>query len=181
MCDYRHNWSQRRRVKGKDQVRSVFTVCLTQEDGGQYCSIVVSIESVMNSGKLGQMSVANGICVYIQLFRFTFNFSCLHSILKANPIVPPCLRPAQVPLPSNMVSLRLALFMGCSLSSPCDIFFFLMPRANLFWLALCTPVEEVSVPDSVRELCEGCFKGCRSLRRVTFGPSSSLQQRYCGY
>ena len=30
------------------------------------------------------------------------------------------------------------------------------------------------MPDSVRELCEGCFKGCRSLRRVRFSPSSSL-------
>ena len=33
---------------------------------------------------------------------------------------------------------------------------------------------EISIPDSVRELCDGCFKGCSSLRRVTFGPSSSL-------
>ena len=37
-------------------------------------------------------------------------------------------------------------------------------------------VEEVSVPDSVRELCDGCFKGCLSLRRVTFGPSPSLER-----
>ena len=37
-------------------------------------------------------------------------------------------------------------------------------------------VEEVSVPNSVRELCEGCFKACRRLRRVTFGPSSSLER-----
>ena len=34
----------------------------------------------------------------------------------------------------------------------------------------------VSVPDSVRELCDGCFKECESLRRVTFGPSSSLER-----
>ena len=37
-------------------------------------------------------------------------------------------------------------------------------------------LEEISIPDSVRELCEGCFKGCESLRRVTFGPSSSLER-----
>ena len=37
-------------------------------------------------------------------------------------------------------------------------------------------VEEVSVPDGVRELCDGCFRGCSSLRRVTFGPSSSLER-----
>ena len=35
---------------------------------------------------------------------------------------------------------------------------------------------EISVPNSVRELCDGCFKGCKSLRRVTFGPSSSLER-----
>ena len=27
-------------------------------------------------------------------------------------------------------------------------------------------VEEVSIPDGVRELCEGCFRLCESLRRV---------------
>ena len=37
-------------------------------------------------------------------------------------------------------------------------------------------VEEVSIPDSVRELCDGCFKGCASLRRVNFGSSSSLER-----
>ena len=34
----------------------------------------------------------------------------------------------------------------------------------------------VSVPDSVRELCDGCFKGCENLECVTFGPSSSLER-----
>ena len=34
-------------------------------------------------------------------------------------------------------------------------------------------VEEVSVPDGVCELCESCFRWCKSLRRVIFGPSSS--------
>ena len=33
-----------------------------------------------------------------------------------------------------------------------------------------------SLSDSVRELCDGCFKGCSSLQRVTFGPSSSLER-----
>ena len=37
-------------------------------------------------------------------------------------------------------------------------------------------VEDVSVPDGVRELCDGCFKWCLSLRRVAFGPSSSLER-----
>ena len=35
---------------------------------------------------------------------------------------------------------------------------------------------EISIPDSVRELCDDCFKGYSSLRRVTFGPSSSLER-----
>ena len=35
---------------------------------------------------------------------------------------------------------------------------------------------EINIPDSVRELCDGCFRGCASLRRVTFGPSSSLER-----
>ena len=37
-------------------------------------------------------------------------------------------------------------------------------------------LAEISIPDSVRELCGRCFKGCKSLRRVTFGPSSSLER-----
>ena len=37
-------------------------------------------------------------------------------------------------------------------------------------------LSSVCVPDGVRELCEGCFKECKSLHRVTFGPSSSLQR-----
>ena len=36
-------------------------------------------------------------------------------------------------------------------------------------------LSSVCVPDSVRELLDGCFKGCKSLRRVAFGPSSSLE------
>ena len=39
----------------------------------------------------------------------------------------------------------------------------------------------VCVPDSVRELFDGCFKGCSSLRRVTFGPSSSLERIGVGW
>ena len=37
-------------------------------------------------------------------------------------------------------------------------------------------VEEVSIPDSVRELCDRCFYECKSLRRVNFGSSSSLER-----
>ena len=36
--------------------------------------------------------------------------------------------------------------------------------------------EEVTIPDSVRELCRECFSFCSSLSRVTFGPSSSLER-----
>ena len=35
---------------------------------------------------------------------------------------------------------------------------------------------EINIPDGVRELCDGCFQGCKSLRRVTFGPLSSLER-----
>ena len=35
---------------------------------------------------------------------------------------------------------------------------------------------EITIPDGVRELGDGCFRGCSSLHRVTFGPSSSLEQ-----
>ena len=34
----------------------------------------------------------------------------------------------------------------------------------------------MSIPNHVRELCDGCFKGCRSLRCVIFGASSSLER-----
>ena len=37
-------------------------------------------------------------------------------------------------------------------------------------------LSSVCVPDCVRELCDGCFKGCWRLRRVTFGPSLSLER-----
>ena len=37
-------------------------------------------------------------------------------------------------------------------------------------------IEEISIPDSVRELCDRCFQKCVSLRRVTFGRSSSLKR-----
>ena len=48
----------------------------------------------------------------------------------------------------------------------------------MFWLASYSlePRSDISVPDGVRELCDGCFKGCRRLQRVTFGPSSSLER-----
>ena len=36
-------------------------------------------------------------------------------------------------------------------------------------------VEEVSIPDGVRELCCGCFCDCWGLHRVTFGSCSSLE------
>ena len=39
-----------------------------------------------------------------------------------------------------------------------------------------TGVEEVSIPDGVRELCDRCFCECKKLRRVTFGSSSSLER-----
>ena len=34
----------------------------------------------------------------------------------------------------------------------------------------------ISIPDGVRELCDGCLKWCSSLRRVTFGRCSSLER-----
>ena len=43
------------------------------------------------------------------------------------------------------------------------------------WQGKCYLVE-ISIPDSVRELCDHCFKGYKSLRRVPFGPSSSLER-----
>ena len=46
-------------------------------------------------------------------------------------------------------------------------------RCGSFRAVTCGLVE-IAIPDSVRELGNGCFKGCRNLRRVIFGPSSSL-------
>ena len=37
-------------------------------------------------------------------------------------------------------------------------------------------IEEIRIPDSVRELCDGCFYGCKSLHVLTFGPASSLER-----
>ena len=40
---------------------------------------------------------------------------------------------------------------------------------------------EISIPDSVRELCDECFESCSGLERVTFGPSSSLERIGVGW
>ena len=37
-------------------------------------------------------------------------------------------------------------------------------------------IVEIDIPDTVRELGDLCFKGCKSLQRVTFGSSSSLER-----
>ena len=37
-------------------------------------------------------------------------------------------------------------------------------------------LSSVCIPDSTIELCDCCFCGCKSLRRVTFGSSSSLER-----
>ena len=37
-------------------------------------------------------------------------------------------------------------------------------------------LSSVCIPDSVRELCDSCFESCKSLRRVNFGSSSSLER-----
>ena len=39
-------------------------------------------------------------------------------------------------------------------------------------------LEEISIPDSVRELCDGCFKGCSRLRRVTFCITAWANRRF---
>ena len=39
-----------------------------------------------------------------------------------------------------------------------------------------TGVEVVNIPDTVRELCDCCFRECRNLRRVRFGSSPSLER-----
>ena len=51
----------------------------------------------------------------------------------------------------------------------------LLERVGVLCFVL-SGVEEFAVPDSVRELCDRCFKWCKRLRRVTFGPSSSLER-----
>ena len=44
------------------------------------------------------------------------------------------------------------------------------------WIAFLGEKVAVSIPNNVSDLCDGCFKRCKSLRRVTFGPSSSLER-----
>ena len=42
-------------------------------------------------------------------------------------------------------------------------------------------LSSVCIPDSVRELCDRCFGGCKNLRYVSFGSSSSVERigAYC--
>ena len=44
------------------------------------------------------------------------------------------------------------------------------------WMYFLDQIHEVSIPNNVSELCDRCFKECKSLRRVTFGSSSSLER-----
>ena len=44
------------------------------------------------------------------------------------------------------------------------------------WMSFLDQIHEVSIPNNVSELCDRCFKECKSLRRVTFGSSSSLER-----
>ena len=37
------------------------------------------------------------------------------------------------------------------------------------------PIKAVSIPDGVRELCDRCFAGCRSLSYLRFGACRSLE------
>ena len=48
-------------------------------------------------------------------------------------------------------------------------------KGALCWNDSFQRLREVLIPNTVRELCDGCFKGCKNLRRVTFGGSSSLE------
>ena len=54
-------------------------------------------------------------------------------------------------------------------------------ESNFCWKSTWSSYAEfhllyVSIPDHVQVLCDECFKGCWNLRRVTFGPSSSLER-----
>ena len=44
------------------------------------------------------------------------------------------------------------------------------------WMGRLQELREVSIPNSVSELCDRCFYKCKRLRRVTFGSSSSLKR-----
>ena len=98
----------------------------------------------------------------------------------------------EISIPDSVRELCDGCFKGCS-SLRRGTF---GPSSSLEWIgveafgavqigAQSTPcgLEEISIPNSVRELCEGCFKGCSSLRRVTFGPSSSFEriEAHCFY
>ena len=55
------------------------------------------------------------------------------------------------------------------------------PNSGLCWSSTgvgraLQQLRDVSIPDGVRELCDDCFYGCKSLRRVNFGSSSSLER-----
>ena len=90
-----------------------------------------------------------------------------------------------ISIPDGVRELCDCCFKGCrSLgyvefgSSPClerigaDAFGF---SDHVFGYSPCGLVE-ISIPDSVRELCDGCFKRCQNLVCVTFGSSPSLER-----
>ena len=55
-------------------------------------------------------------------------------------------------------------------------------NSGLYWSSTCVSralkklLRDVSIPNHVRELYDCCFQGCRSLCRVTFGSSSSIER-----
>ena len=44
------------------------------------------------------------------------------------------------------------------------------------WAGRLQELRDVSIPNNVCELCDGCFKGCKGLHRVMFGSSLSLER-----
>ena len=67
-------------------------------------------------------------------------------------------------------------FEDTALSGKCHVIFGASSRAECICARAFyrTSIESLSIPDSVVELGDGCFSGCRSLRRVLFGASSKL-------
>ena len=77
-------------------------------------------------------------------------------------------------------------FVDTALSGKCHVIFGASSRVErICAYAFCgTSIESLSIPDSVVELGEKCFYGCKSLRSVIFGASSRVEricaEAFCG-
>ena len=112
-------------------------------------------------------------------------FGCLSHLRRIGVSCFECVAIKEVSIPDSVRELCDGCFKGCKSlvrvtfgSSPCleRIGAKAFGQTFMDYAFMVCGLVEICIPDSVRELGDGCFKGCKSLVRVTFGSSSCLER-----